>query len=256
MFAELLEGRKTVADLDQRIKAEKEDWCRDKLKSIGLISASDKPEAVQRLLNDKEKPVEQVISELRMALGKDAGESQKAFEDFTNKLEAASSPEAKIDAYLETFFQINNDPENANRCRDYIDMVRAGKSMSDTISLMVRERQAQGNKKAEKQSLLRRKDELTRAKAANAAAVAKKAKAKQDRARAAAVAAQEYDLSPCVNCKKPVDPQSLSFCDLCVTLSGIYGLSERSPTYFCSGECWEEGIVCRLLLLYYFFWGC
>lgn len=247
MFAEVLEHKKTLTDLEGRIQAEKEEWCREKLKNIGLISATDRPDAVQRLLNDKEKPLEQLITELITTLSKDAGDSEKAFEDFMQKLETAPSSDVRTEAYAETFFQTKRDPNSAASCNDYADMVRNGKSMSDTITLMVRERQAQGIKKAEKQSLLRRRDELTRAKAANAAAVAKKAKARQDRARAAAAAAQEYDLPPCENCKKAVDPQNLSFCDFCVTLADVYGFSDSSPTYFCSTECWEDGIVCIFL---------
>ncbi|KAK9417399.1 hypothetical protein SUNI508_08759 [Seiridium unicorne] len=246
MFADARDRSVTIDDIDNRIQAEKLDWSREKLKNLGLVSATDSPDTVKTLLNDKEKPIDQLIPALRTAISKDADDSQKAFQEFTSKMVAATSPEAKVEAYVETFFQTKNDPQGAAKCQKYIDMVRSGTSMSDVVALMIRERQAQGIKKQEKQFFLRRKDELTRAKAANEAAKAKKAKAKQDRIRAAAAAAQEYDLPPCVNCKKPLDEQSLKYCPICVTLSEVYGFSDIAPTYFCSDNCWEDGIQSHL----------
>ncbi|KAH6651816.1 hypothetical protein BKA67DRAFT_537669 [Truncatella angustata] len=242
MFAEARERKRNIIDISTRIDAEKEEWCREKLRNLGLTLATDQPDAVNRVLNDKSKPVEQLVSELKAIWSRDAGETEQAFKDFTAKLEAAGSPEAKREVYVEVFFQPNNDPQGAARCKKYIDMVRGGTCISDVVALMVRERQSQVGKKEERQRHLRRKDELTRAKAANEAAKAKKAKAKQDKIRAAQAAAQEHDLPPCTNCKKRLDDQNLQYCDFCVTLSEVYGFQDRSPTYFCSDACWQEGI--------------
>lgn len=244
MFAEARERKRTIVEIDERIQTEKEEWCRDKLKTLGLASATDRPATINSVLNEKSKPFEELVSDLREILSKDPSDSQQAFKDFTEKLEAAKSPDAKIEVYVETFFPPQSDSEGALSCKKYIDMVRGGSSMSEAVTTMVRDRQFQGSKKEEKQFYLRQKDELTRAKAANDAAKAKKAKAKQDRARAAAAAAQEHDLPPCTNCGKKLDDQALRICDFCVALSEVYGFAERSPTYFCSESCFEAGIVC------------
>lgn len=243
MFAEAREHKITIDAIDQRIKAEKLEWVRDKLKALGLASATDRPEEVKALLNDPDKTVPQLISELRTVLSRDSADSEKAFQDFIARLGVAVSPEGKIEIYIETLFQTKNNPEGAAKSQKYIELVRTGTSVCEVINLMVRDRQSQDTKKGQQQYYEKRKVELTRAKVANDAAKAKKAKAKQDRLRAAAAAAQEYDLPPCAKCKNIVDPQNLHFCSLCVTLSELYGFSERSSTYFCSEECWDTGLT-------------
>ncbi|KAF3000004.1 hypothetical protein E8E14_002493 [Neopestalotiopsis sp. 37M] len=243
MFAQALEKKATVGAIEQRIQTEKIDWVRDKLKNLGLASATDRPEDIKALLNDQEKPVPQLISELQTVLSSDKMDSEKVFNDFMARISAATSPEAKIDIYIETLFQTKNDPESATKCQKYIDLVRAGTSVSEVITLMVRDRQSHGDRKERQQFFEKRKVELTRAKVANDAAKAKKAKAKQDRLRAAAAAAQEYDLPPCAKCDGVLDTQSLHYCPLCVTLNELYGFPECSSTYFCSDECWQSGIL-------------
>ncbi|ETS84923.1 hypothetical protein PFICI_02948 [Pestalotiopsis fici W106-1] len=243
MFAQAREKKATLDAIEQRIQAEKVDWVRDKLKSLGLASATDRPDTIKALLNGQEKPVPQLISELRTVFTNDKMDSEKLFEDFMARVSAATSPEAKIEIYVETLFQTKHDPEGAAKSQKYIDLVRNGTSVSEVITLMARDRQSQGDMKEQQQFYEKRKVELTRAKVANDAAKAKKAKVKQDKLKAAAAAAQEYDLPPCAKCEGVLDTQSLEFCPLCVTLNELYEIPECSSTYFCSDECWQSGIL-------------
>lgn len=240
-----------LAQIEKRIEDEKKEWYRDKLKNLGLVSAARTPaeaQALQQILDDRNIPVPQVATNLRGALGDIANESGEAFDMFMDRLKGAKSQEEKTEVYVDMFFQPQRDPEGAAKSQKYIEMLRGGRSLSDVISAVLRDRQTNNGVQDQKDSLREKISELERAKAAHEAGKAKKAKIKQDKANAAAAARPLLNLPPCAVCGNAIDEQNFQPCFTCITLSEVYHVLGHPPAVFCSNECIERGFVGALKL--------
>ncbi|OTB07305.1 hypothetical protein M426DRAFT_248808 [Hypoxylon sp. CI-4A] len=227
--------------IEQRILDEKKEWYRDKMKNLGLQHAArsqSEERALQQKINDRSTPVDQLASELRKAFGDGAVQNQ-AFDSFIDRLKLANSPQARSDAYVDVFFQPSHDPSGAAKSQKYIDMVRNGTPMSDTISAMIRDRHSARGDQEQKQALHKKLEELRRAKAAHELDKARRDKARQDKSRAAAASDAQQNLPPCLVCSKTPNPQSFVICPPCQILKEYYGLRVK-PAIFCSQECEEE----------------
>ncbi|CAJ2503899.1 Uu.00g112930.m01.CDS01 [Anthostomella pinea] len=233
--------------IDQRIYDEKKDWYRDKVRSLNLHKACQTPaeaRALQQKLNDRSITADQLASDLQEAFSDGAVRNEEVFNGFIDALRAAKSPKARTDAYIDIFFQPNHDVAGAAKSQKYMDMVANGMPIADAINAMLRDRQlAKGHQDEEKHQLLKKYEELKRAKAAHELDRAKKDKARQDRARAAAAASRQHDehqLPPCAVCLKKVDAKDFSACPLCQLLAEHFGV-RREPVVFCSQECNDAG---------------
>lgn len=231
--------------IEQRILDEKREWYRDKVKVLGLQHATKSPseeQVLQQRLNDRSIPTDQLISELRRAFSDGAVQNEEAFNGFIERLRLASTPQARVDAYVDIFFQPNHDPSGAAKSHKYIDMVRNAVPISDIINAIIRDRHAAERDRNEKQISHRQNveklEELKRAKAAHELDKSKRDKARQDKARAAAALAddQQHNLSPCLACSKIPDPQDFIICPLCQILGELFHLRIK-PAIFCSEEC-------------------
>jgi hypothetical protein len=231
--------------IEQRIADEKKEWYRDKVRNLGLHSATKSPteaRTLQHKLNDREIPTEQLASEVRECLGVDVQLHEEVFNAFRKQVTATQTPSVRAHAYIDALFQPERDPAGAARSQKYIDMIADGKPVAEVISAMVRDRQSSKGELDQKQKLRKKLEELRRAKAAHELTKAKRDQARQEKARAAMTPDAADGLPPCSVCNKAVDAQKFLACPLCQLLADHHkALSE--PTLFCSETCHGEGYV-------------
>ncbi|KAI0154488.1 hypothetical protein GGR52DRAFT_544297 [Hypoxylon sp. FL1284] len=233
--------------IEQRILDEKKEWYRDKVKALGLQHATKLPaeeQVLQQTLNDRTIPIDELVSKLGRSFSDGAVQSEEAFYGFMERLRLVDTPQARVDAYVDVFFQPHHDPIGAARCQKHIDMARNAVPVSDVINAMIRDRHAAERDQNEKQVLHRQLEakfeELKRAKAAHELDKSKRDKARQDKARAAAAVADDRPhLPPCLLCSKTPDPQDFVVCTPCQILRDYYG-QRVEPAVYCSEKCGNE----------------
>ncbi|KAJ2990073.1 hypothetical protein NUW58_g3139 [Xylaria curta] len=242
LFAKARKHEIDFKTIEQRITDEKKEWFRDKVRNLGLHSAARSPaeaRIIQQKLNDREIPVEKLLSELRECLGADAELHEKVFNPFSKRVKAAQAPTARAHAYIDALFQPERDPTEAAKSQKYIDMVADGKPVAEVVSAMVRDRQAARGDLGQKQRLQNKLEELKRAKAANELNKNKRDQMRQEKARAATSDVTNTQ-PPCSVCGKTVDTRDFLACPLCQVLANHYKVFDK-PTLFCSEACHEEG---------------
>ncbi|KAI2634672.1 hypothetical protein GGS26DRAFT_550878 [Hypomontagnella submonticulosa] len=227
--------------IEQRILDEKKEWYRDKVKNLGLQHATKSPsqERILQNINDRSIAVDQLASELREIFSDGAVKNQEAFNGFLEKLRHAQSPQERNEAYVDIFFQPNHDPSGATKSQKYVDMVRNGTPVADTVATMIRDRHSAKGDQDQKQAFQKQLEELRRAKAAHEVDKAKRDKARRDKARAAVPPNDQHDLPSCSVCSKPLGIQDFILCPLCQVLGDYFGLEVKSMV-FCSQECEDE----------------
>ncbi|KAI1343314.1 hypothetical protein F5Y15DRAFT_230561 [Xylariaceae sp. FL0016] len=241
LFTKARDHQLELKAIEDRIFDEKKEWYRDKVKSLGLQSATKTPteaRILQQKLYDRSLTTDQLASELNEAFSDSAVQNAEAFEGFIDRLKAAKTPKARTDAYIDIFFQPNHDPAGAAKCQKYIDMVEKGASIADALNAMLRDRQMAKDALEEKQRLSKRLDELKRAKAAHELDKTKRDQARQERAKAAAPPKQKYPYLPCPVCSG--EGEAPVSCILCELLAKKYRV-QSAYTVYCSDECWEKG---------------
>jgi hypothetical protein len=248
LFAQAHEQKTDLKTIEERICEEKKEWFRDKVRNLGLQSATASPteaRSLQQKMNDRSIPADQLALELREAFSDGAINNEEAFNTFLDRLKAAKSPQARTEVYVDVFFQPGRDPENAAKSQKYIEMVRNGTPVAEVISIMLRDRQSNKGSQEQKLALQKKVEELRRAKAAHAADKAKKAKVRQDKANAAVAAEQQqdYNFPPCWVCKKLVNTDDFMACPACLVLSEKYRVLDDAPKVFCSEPCYNRGFV-------------
>ncbi|RYP63353.1 hypothetical protein DL770_009411 [Monosporascus sp. CRB-9-2] len=189
MFSKARAGSLDFKIIEQRIHDEKKEWYRDKVRNMGLHSATKSPseaKLLQQKLDDREMPTEELASELRGAISDDALPEEAAFDNFLNRLKDAETTQARNDVYIDTLFQPSRDPEKAAMYQRYMEMIRGGVAVQYVVDVMLRDRRWAQSNEEQKQRLQGKLEELKRAKAAHELSLAKKQKARQDKAAAAA----------------------------------------------------------------------
>ncbi|RYP23700.1 hypothetical protein DL765_000996 [Monosporascus sp. GIB2] len=242
MFSKARGGSLDFKIIDQRIHDEKRDWYRDKVRNMGLHSATRSPseaKLLQQKLDDREIPTEELASELRGAIGDDALPDEAAFDNFLNRLKDAEKNQARNDIYIDVLFQPRRDPEKAAMYQKYTEMIRGGVTIQSVVDVMLRDRRRAQSNEEQKQRLQGKLEELKRAKAAHELSLAKKQKARQDKAAAAAASDSQHDLPPCSVCSKALDAEDFLACPLCHLLGEQYGLG-NGPVLYCSETCHED----------------
>ncbi|RYP53236.1 hypothetical protein DL768_001740 [Monosporascus sp. mg162] len=242
LFSKARGGSLDFKIIEQRIHDEKKEWYRDKVRNMGLHSATkslSEAKLLQQKLEDREIPTEQLASELRGAISDDALPDEAAFDKFLNRLKDAETTHARNDIYIDTLFQPSRDPEKAAIYQRYMEMIRGGVAIQDVVDVMLRDRRWAQSNEEQKQRLQGKLEELKRAKAAHELSLAKKQKARQDKAAAAAAWDSQYDLPPCSVCSKVLDAQDFLACPLCHLLGEQYELG-NGPVLYCSETCHED----------------
>ncbi|RYP77782.1 hypothetical protein DL771_000879 [Monosporascus sp. 5C6A] len=245
MFSKARGGSLDFKTIEQRIHDEKKEWYRDKVRNMGLHSATKSPseaKLLQQKLDDRDIPTEELASELRGAISDDALPDEAAFDNSLNRLKDAETTQARNDIYIDTLFQPSRDPEKAATYQRYMEMIRGGVAIQYVVDVMLRDRRWAQNNEEQKQRLQRKLEELKRAKAAHELSLAKKQKARQDKAAAAAASNSRFDLPPCSVCSKALDAQDFLACPLCHLLEEQYGLG-NGPVLYCSETCHEDDYV-------------
>ncbi|KAI1803662.1 hypothetical protein F4811DRAFT_523697 [Daldinia bambusicola] len=242
MFSKAHNSEVDLKTIEQRIVDEKKEWYRDKVKNIGFQHATKSPledRILQQKINDRSISTDQLAAELRTSFSDGAVKNYEAFDNFIEQLKHASSPQARAEAYVNIFFQPVHDPSGAAKAQKYIDMIRNGTSIADTITTMIRDRHLAKGDYDQKQALHKQLEELKRAKAAHELGKAKHDKAQQDRTRETALSHDQQDLPPCSVCSRPLDAQDFITCPLCKILGDYYRLDVQ-PALFCSQKCENE----------------
>jgi hypothetical protein len=231
--------------IEKRIADEKEVWFRDKVRNLGLQTATKSPtdaRTLQQILDDRDIPSDQLVCELRKWLGADTQLAEEMFNAFSKQNKEAKSPTAKAQAWINALFQPQRDPAGAAKAQKYIDMLKEGKPVADVIGAMVRDRQSYKVDPDQKRNLENKLEELRRAKAAHDLAKDKREEARQEKARAAMALVDAYNLPPCTVCNKAVGAEKYMACPLCQLPSNLHkGLQDS--TVFCSEICHNEGYV-------------
>ncbi|KAI3327406.1 hypothetical protein HD806DRAFT_392550 [Xylariaceae sp. AK1471] len=242
LFAKAHKHEVDLKTIEKRIADEKEVWFRDKVRNLGLQTATKSPtdaRTLQQILDDRDIPSDQLVSELRKWLGVDTELSKEMFKAFS-KQNKEETPTAKAQVWISALFQPQHDPAGAAKSLKYIDMLTDGKPVVDVISAMVRDRQSSKVDTDQKQKLEKKLEELRRAKAAHDLAKAKRDQVRQEKARAAMASENAYNLPPCSVCNKAVDAQNFIACPLCQLPADLYKVL-KEPTVFCSETCHDEG---------------
>ncbi|KAI0162162.1 hypothetical protein GGR57DRAFT_453281 [Xylariaceae sp. FL1272] len=247
LFAQALQHEVDMNTIDQRIMEEKKEWYRDKIRNLSLHVAAKTPadaRALQQKQNDRAVPVQQLGTELKECLGTDIELSDEEFRAFLEQLKAAqSSPQsaqAKAEAYIQILFHPGRDSATDARSKNYIDMIKDDKPVSEVINTIHRDQQSAKGGQDEKQQLQKKLEELTRAKAAHEADKAKRDEARQAKIRTATSSEAGAVLGNCSVCGKGVDRDRLVACPICQVLAELYK-TRSEPTFFCSEGCLEDG---------------
>lgn len=244
LFAKAQQHEVDFKTIEQRIADEKKEWLRDKVRNLGLHSATRSPaeaRTLQQKLNDRDIPADQLVHELRECLGVDAERYDEVFNTFLKQVKAAQPPTARVHAYIEALFQPGLDPAGAAKSQKYIDMITTGKPIAEVINAMVRDRQSAKGDLEQKQALQKKLEELRRARAAHELDKNKRDQMRQQKARAA-MRNVEDNLPPCSVCNKTVNARKFLACPVCQLLADNYKILDE-PTLFCSETCHEEGYV-------------
>ncbi|KAI8957723.1 hypothetical protein F5Y11DRAFT_72456 [Daldinia sp. FL1419] len=242
MFSKAHNFEVELKTIEQRIVDEKKEWYRDKVRNIGLQHATKSPSedrVLQQKINDRSVPVDQLASELRASFSDGAIKNQEAFDRFIERLKHADLPQARVEAYIDIFFQPVHDPSGATKAQKYIDMVKNGMPIADVVSAMIRDRHLAKDDQDQKQALHKQLEELKRAKAAHELGKAKSDRAQQDQTKETSLPDGQHDLPLCSVCSKSPDVQDFIICPLCQILGDYYGL-QVEPTVFCSQKCENE----------------
>ncbi|KAI1160192.1 hypothetical protein F5B18DRAFT_633582 [Nemania serpens] len=242
LFAKAQQHEVDFKTIEQRIADEKKEWLRDKVRNLGLHSATRSPaeaRTLQQKLNDRDIPADQLVHELRECLGVDAERYDEVFNTFLKQVKAAQPPTARVHAYIEALFQPGLDPAGAAKSQKYIDMITTGKPIAEVINAMVRDRQSAKGDLEQKQALQKKLEELRRARAAHELDKNKRDQMRQQKARAA-MRNVEDNLPPCSVCNKTVNARKFLACPVCQLLADNYKILDE-PTLFCSETCHEEG---------------
>jgi hypothetical protein len=248
LFAQAREQKIDHKDIEQRIAQEKNDWYRDKTKSLDLHQATKTKEEERRLrdkLNDRTILANQLASDLRQMFSDSPEHNEAAFQSYLNRLKSASTPEVRSELQIETFFRPSQDPDGAAKLKKYIDALRGGKPVGEVINCMIRDRQSTTGQQSERRHLQAKLDESRRAKVAHELEKTRKAKTRQDSMDATAVEDGNHRMPPCAECGKDVDPQSMVVCPHCHVLAEVYHV-QHETTVFCSDDCADRRLV-RLL---------
>lgn len=241
LFAKARQHEVDLKTIEQRIAEEKKEWFRDKVRNVGLQSATKsvtEARTLQQKLNDREIPADQLVSEIRECIGVDAGLQGNVFNSFLKQVKAAQGPTARVQAYRNALFQTDGSPEGAVNSQKYIDMITAGKPVGEVINTMVRDRQSAKGELDQKQALQKKLEELRRARAAHELDKNKRDQMRQKKAQAAMGDAADA-LSPCSACGKTVNARRFFACPVCQMLSNYYKALDEA-TLFCSETCYEE----------------
>lgn len=244
LFAKTRQHEVDLKTIEQRIAEEKKEWLRDKVRNVGLQSATKsaaEARTLQQKLNDREIPVDQLVSELRECIGADAELQGEVFNSFSKQVKIAQAPTARAQAYKNTLFQTDDNPEGAAKSQKYIDMITDGKPVGEVINTMVRDRQSVKGDLDQKQTLQNKLEELRRARAAHELGKIKRDQIRQKKAQAAMGDAADA-LPPCSACSKTVSARSFLACPVCQILSD-YCKALDEATLFCSETCYEESYV-------------
>ncbi|KAI1182386.1 hypothetical protein F5B17DRAFT_420643 [Nemania serpens] len=242
LFAKAREHEVDFKTIEQRIADEKKEWLRDKVRNLGLHSATKSPaeaRTLQQKLNDRDIPADQLVRQLRECLGVDAELYDEVFSTFSKQVKAALPPTARAHAYIEALFQPGLDPTGAAKSQKYIDMITNGKPIGEVINAMVRDRQSVKGSLEQKQVLQKKLEELRRARAAHELDKNKRDQLRQEKARAAMSSVMDT-LPPCSVCHKTVNARKFLACPVCQILADSYKVLDE-PTLFCSETCHEEG---------------
>lgn len=244
LFAKARQHEVDFKVIEQRIADEKKEWFRDKVRNLNLHSAaksSTEARTLQRKLNDRDIPADQLIPELRECLGVGAEFYEEVSGVFLNQVKAGQPPAARVHAYIEALFQPERDPDGAAKSQKYIAMITDGKPVADVINTIVRDRQSAKGDLEQKQRLQKKLEELRRARAAHELDKNKRDQVRQEKARAAMKDAADTP-PPCSVCNKVVDARKFLACPLCQLLADHYKVLDE-PILFCSETCYEEGYV-------------
>ncbi|KAI0112849.1 hypothetical protein F4814DRAFT_419605 [Daldinia grandis] len=242
MFSKAHNFEVDLKTIEQLIVDEKKEWYRDKVKNIGLQHITKSPtedRILHQKINDRSVSADQLASELRASFSDGAVKNQEAFDKFIERLKHTNLPQARVEAYIDIFFQPAHDPSGAEKAQKYIDMVRNGTPIAETISVIIRDRHLAKGDQDQKQVLHKQLEELKRAKAAHELGKAKSDKAQQDKTRETAFPDDQHPLPLCSVCSKPPDAQDFIICPLCQILVDFYRLRVE-PTVFCSQNCADE----------------
>ncbi|KAI0399258.1 hypothetical protein F4802DRAFT_611025 [Xylaria palmicola] len=242
LFAKARHHKVDFKTIEQRIADEKKEWFRDKVRNLGLHSATRslaEARTLQQKLNDRSILADQLLSELRDCLDVDAKlREEDVFDTFAKQVKTAQAPAARAHAYVNALFQPERDPSGAAKSQKYMDMIGDGKPVAEVINTMARDRQSAKVDLDQKQKLHKKLEELRRARAAHELAKNKRDRIRQEKARVASSAADTQP--PCSVCSKTVDQRTFLACSLCQLLADYYKLLDQ-PTLFCSDKCHEEG---------------
>ncbi|KAI1109656.1 hypothetical protein F5Y14DRAFT_21410 [Nemania sp. NC0429] len=241
LFAKAREHEVDFKTIEQRIADEKKEWLRDKVRNLGLQTATKSPaeaRTLQQKLNDRDIPADQLVHELRECLGVNAEPYNEVFSTFSKQVKAAQPPSARAHAYIEALFQPERDPAAAAKSQKYIDMITNGKPIAEVINTMVRDRQSTKGGLEQRQVLQKKLEELRRARAAHELDKNKRDQVRQEKARAA-MSNAAYTLPRCEICDQPVNPRNFLSCPVCQLLGDHYKLP-WAPIVFCSEECYED----------------
>ncbi|KAI0487654.1 hypothetical protein F4859DRAFT_265466 [Xylaria cf. heliscus] len=242
LFSKARQHEVDFKTIEQRIADEKKEWLRDKVRNLSLhLATKSLPEAraLQQKMNDRDIPIDQLVSELRECLGVDAELYDEVSKTFSKQVKTAQPPKVRAHAYIDALFEPERDPAGGAKSQKYIDMIADGKPVAEVINTMTRDRQSTKGDLDQKQKLQKKLEELRRARAAHELDKNKRDQMRQEKARASMKDAVDT-LPPCSVCSKKVNARKFLACPLCQLLSDPFKVLDE-PTLFCSDTCHDEG---------------
>ncbi|KAH8886867.1 hypothetical protein GQ53DRAFT_727476 [Thozetella sp. PMI_491] len=261
MFTEAMEYKFHPNKVEARIEDEKKKWMRESMKQL-LNNIDDvlTKDALLDRLNDKDMSMEDLITDLDLAMGRDDPTSEEWLEEILDHLSSAKSGPERNQVCIESFLvEAKGQPVPADR-EKYVAMLNQGKTMDQVIEQAVVDQKAMESAQAKKKELEERLDFFRRAKTAHGAKKAKKAAAKQERENRAknrekdrekergrgqdterqhpTVPPEFFKQPPCHACGGQVSlAQGLRCCAVCQLFAGW---SVQESTVFCSEKCFHN----------------
>ncbi|ROW13820.1 hypothetical protein VPNG_03543 [Cytospora leucostoma] len=214
LFAAALHYEARLGDVDARIENEKRDWYFEQVKASPSIPKTleellDRKDLVAKL-GSKEVAFEGVIQELRAALS--GGADPKTAQEILGRLIAVQTPEERLQAYRDIFFQGRPGEQISEKAQIYFDKLQDGATLKDVIAKVSSDAAASIAAPDQKERHQKRIEELRRAKAAYEKEKEKKATQKPQPPE------KTYDAPPCNVCRKDVDLGNFIGCPYCTVL--------------------------------------
>lgn len=246
LFTEVRQRKMSLKAVEARIESEKEAWYRWMLRThpdfLAVADDGARQTELRLMLDDPDQSQDDLVKMMWEGIG-NQGDWSSRVDSVVEKIEAAAGDEKELQKiYVEEFFIDSSTGEPWEHAERYLTQYKEDDKLSleDIIGIIVQDSQLSRNSRPHRDNHKRRLDELRRAKTAFEHNKAQ-TKGRSHGGQGPAASEELYDLPPCGNCQKTVEPKEVLSCAICQAVTQLGG--DKKLTVYCSEECYREAHV-------------